>query len=153
MADARLFAKTALQQPHQGVKIAGERRLRELFDQRICRMPIRIGHRMISFLCWVAITVSVKEFKETYLAKNCSSTAPPDKNAQPGKGGFVEQDRDFQTAGKRDGPRNGNPPEHRLVAHVANAINLFEQVPVVGVGIQLENLPQPLGTRFGSRVL
>src|SRR6266481_1153777 len=45
-------------------------------DQRIWRIPMRVGHRMISPRCLLRMTVSVNEFSETYLAKNCSRTAP-----------------------------------------------------------------------------
>ena len=51
MADARLLRVMTLQQPHGGVEIVRVRFLRQFFDQRICRLPICAGHRMISFRC------------------------------------------------------------------------------------------------------
>src|SRR5919106_1510995 len=41
-----------------------------------CWLPSRVGHRMISPRSSVVTTVSVKLLRVTYLAKNCSSTAP-----------------------------------------------------------------------------
>ena len=49
--DARLQRKTTLQEPDGRVEIKRERLLLQLRNQRICRLPICAGHRMISFRC------------------------------------------------------------------------------------------------------
>src|SRR5258708_27351309 len=75
----------AFEQSNSPKKIERVRLFGQLFDQRIWRIPIRVGHRIISPRCLVRTTVSVKEFKETYFAKNCSSTAPRINTPVPSK--------------------------------------------------------------------
>src|SRR5258706_14644204 len=75
-SNARQVRALSFQQSYRQKKIKGVRALEQLVDQRIWRITIRVGHRTISPRCLVRTTVSVKEFKETYFAKNCSSTAP-----------------------------------------------------------------------------
>src|SRR5436190_17595665 len=73
----------AFKKPNRPKKIVSVRPFAQQLDQRIWRIPIRVGHRIISPLCFVRTTVSVKEFSETYFAKNCSSTAPRTKTPVP----------------------------------------------------------------------
>src|SRR5690606_3723167 len=75
-AEARHIGVRPLQQAQrlQEVEPEGFGRERRFYSR--CRLPSRVGHRMISPRSSVVTTVSVKLFSVTYLAKNCSSTAP-----------------------------------------------------------------------------
>src|SRR6185436_4084969 len=85
IANARPVGEVLLHQPKRGIKIELEGLRGQLRDQRIWRLPICAGHRIISLRCCVVMTVSVNEFNETYFAKNCSSTAPRTKTPWPSK--------------------------------------------------------------------
>jgi hypothetical protein len=63
-ADAREVGPPAFQQADGAKKVERERALGQFVDQRIWRMPMRVGHRKISPRCLVRITVSVNEFKK-----------------------------------------------------------------------------------------
>src|SRR2546430_844163 len=51
MTDARAVGEMTLQQPYRGIEVKRERLFCQLRDQRICRLPICTGHRIISFRC------------------------------------------------------------------------------------------------------
>src|SRR5262249_21719687 len=85
IADSRQVRPPALQQPHGSKEIEPVRPLGQFFHQRIWRIPILVGHRIISPRCLLRTTVSVNEFKETYFAKNSSSTPPRINTPVPSK--------------------------------------------------------------------
>src|SRR5258705_3021585 len=85
MANARPFRMAALHQAYRPVKIKRVRLFGQRLDQMICRLPICAGHRIIFPRCCVRLMVSVNEFNETYLAKNCSSKPPNKKTPVPSK--------------------------------------------------------------------
>ena len=86
------------------------------------------------------------------LGKKLFEHGPQHKDALPSKAVSSKSSVISRPRAKVIGPGRLDPADDRPVAHAAQPVDLLEGLPVVGIGIEPEHLPQALGSRLGVGV-
>ena len=152
MADARKAGKPTLQQPHGGKEIEREGLFRQLRDQSICRLPIRTGHRMISFRLQVGNDGFGERVQGDIAGKELFEDGAEHKHALPVECGFVEDQGDFQAARKGDRAWGLDSARQSAGSERSRRPSICLSMPVVRVGVEPEHVPQPLSPQFGAGI-
>jgi len=100
---------------------------------------------MISPRCKVLMTVSVKELRETYLAKNCSRTAPRMNTPVPTKANSSNSTMISKPRANAIGPGALTRPENGIGLDGTQALELFETLLI---NVETQKLTQ-CGGAFG----